>query len=121
MLPPKDHLLNPIKMFHSTIHLKLSRVTKLATDEYGRKIPRGPMTFEECKVSVSTLLQDLKGKPDFFAGCYSKRALGGDLSKRMSNSREAQKAVIERREVLINEKFNDFEDIFKFPSKNTPR
>lgn len=110
MLPPKGSILNPIEVFNAVIQAKVVKHSKQGTDEYNRNVPVGPRNFEEARIALSNALEELKDKPWIFEGFYKKRAFGDELIERMEGSKEARKAIKERMEVLINEKFNEFEE-----------
>ena len=113
LLPPKGCLLNPIELFNSAVKSKLPRIPDLVMDEYGRKIPCGPQTFDKCRIAVSTVLESMKGKPSLFQGFYKKRASGMHLEQRISGSKTAKKVMKDREEILFNERFDDFISISK--------
>ena len=110
MLPPKGHVLNPIELFNNVIQRKVAAFADTEKDEYSRNIRYGPKSFADCRKALSAVLEELKGKPTMFKGFYNKRAYGHELEKRIKNSTEAQKAINERSEVLINVRFDEFEE-----------
>ena len=111
-LPPKGSLINPIELFN---HLIQERVKAWypevdpESDEYGRYLP-GPRNFQECRVAVSNILEDLKNKSDVFEGMYRKRAFGDELRSRMENSIPAKVVIAERQEVIINDRWKIHEE-----------